>query len=455
MSSNQLTNLNDLITEVQPSCIFNGGSDEYYLLIALKLALKGEASTFPNPVVGSIIVYEGEHSFESKSEDNKLIAGIGYHQKYGEAHAEVNAIENAKAFFENHKDKLKGAKTDEEFFQECSIYVSLEPCDHQGQTGPCSDLIIKHKFKKVIFAAHDPNPKVAGKGIEKIIKAGIAVTKPEELDPRIIKKANYTNRAFFKYIQKQEPWITVKIASTNDGRMITSQDEPRWISNSNSRKLVHRLRSCNKKLITGINTVIQDDPEMNIRYTEAELDLYEINQPQRIILSSHKSFSEEDKTQLKIFHTNDKLKAPLEFSVKTQSKEQPKSKYYKEPAEGTIQFGKPSETTDKDFDYQDLETLVKDISKDNTAPIMIEAGPKLSAAFLENKLIDEIVHFEPIKEKTAVLDYAKRIINSYQEKYQGIIDEINIDNVFISIIQGNDGESSDICLKIPIGNYLK
>lgn len=317
----------------------------------LELAKLGESKAFPNPIVGAVIVFEDPETGE------ETIVGEGFHRAYGEAHAEQNAFE----------------LTREEFFKNSSIYVSLEPCAHEGKTPACADLIIKHGFKKLVYVLEDPNPLVSGKGIEKIKAAGIEVLGPEELllearkqsedlatsCQEVLDKAKYLNRKFLKWITSKKPWVTLKIALTADGRMVTAPDEPRWITNAESRKLVHRMRSTHQLLITGIGTVLADDPQMNVRHSAEDLGLADISQPKKLILKSSRDFSDEQRSELKIFQDGDVGEARIS----------------------------------EDGDYNSLEELISEMAKHGYGSIMVEAGPKLSKAFQDEGLVDELIHF--------------------------------------------------------------
>ena len=406
---------------------YQGGSDEYYLKIAMELAKKGESLCYPNPIVGSIIVYEGKHSFELDLKEHgvasgdfivdKLIVGYGYHKKFGDSHAEPNAIENAEKFYQANKDKL-GVDSLGEFFNNCDIYVSLEPCCHEGKTAPCSKLIIDKKFKRLIYAMNDPNPKVDGKGLEEIKKTGIEIKGPADLNFNLAREALYLNRKFYQWITHKKPWITIKIASKSNGSMITEPNEDRWITNKESRKEVHRMRSANQVLITGINTVLEDDPELNVRHSAKELSLDSISQPQRIILKSEKDFTDSQRKELKIFKESKDIKKAIEYKIR------------KTPEQAG------------NFDFENLEAFLNSQVENNTGSIMIEAGPSLSDAFLKTGLVNEIVHFQPIEDLNKDIE---KIKSFYTEK--GL--EIKEENIqAIKIETDADRGGGDICLKI-------
>ncbi len=211
--------------------------DEKYMLICLELAKKGIRNVAPNPMVGCVIVYKNQ------------IIGEGYHQKYGENHAEVNAINSV-----SNKDLLK----------ECTLYVNLEPCAHFGKTPPCSNLIIESKIPKVVVGCIDSFSKVAGKGIQKMKEAGIEVVvgvlEKESLD---------LNKRFFTFHNKKRPYIILKWAETKDGFIDvdrTKQTTPdNWITTQQSKKLVHQWRSEEQAIMIGTNTALNDNPQLNVR----------------------------------------------------------------------------------------------------------------------------------------------------------------------------------------------
>jgi len=209
---------------------------EQYINRCIELARNGLGTTYPNPLVGSVIVHNG------------TIIGEGWHQKAGEAHAEVNAVNSVQ---------------DKSLLSEATIYVSLEPCSHFGKTPPCSDLIIHHKIPNVVVGTVDPFAKVAGNGIRKLVEAGKNVT------VGILENdCNELNKRFFTFHQKKRPYIILKWAESQDGFIAPlhkDQQEPVWISNTYSRQLVHKWRSEEQAILVGTQTVIDDNPKLNTR----------------------------------------------------------------------------------------------------------------------------------------------------------------------------------------------
>lgn len=227
---------------------------EKYMKRCVELAKNGLGTTYPNPLVGSVIVYE-----------NKII-GEGWHKKSGEAHAEVIAINSVK---------------DKSLLKKATIYVSLEPCSHFGKTPPCCDLILEHKIPKVVIGTQDPNIKVSGKGIKKMIEAGAMVT-----IGILEAECNELNKRFFTFHKKKRPYIILKWAQTNDGFIApilrstnvgTKERKPVWITNVYSRQLVHKWRSEEQAILVGTQTVLDDNPKLNVRDWSG-------NSPIRIVL---------------------------------------------------------------------------------------------------------------------------------------------------------------------------
>jgi diaminohydroxyphosphoribosylaminopyrimidine deaminase / 5-amino-6-(5-phosphoribosylamino)uracil reductase len=209
-------------------------TDKQFMQRALQLARLGAGTVSPNPMVGCVIVHEGK------------IIGEGYHQKYGEAHAEVNAVNSV---------------LDKSILSKSTVYVTLEPCSHFGKTPPCADLLIKHQVKKVIICNHDPNPLVAGQGIEKLRQAGVEVeTGVLEQEGRAL------NKRFFTFIEKQRPYIILKWAESADGFIAKKNYEVVQISNLLSRRFVHKMRAENDAIMVGTNTARYDNPRLDTRF---------------------------------------------------------------------------------------------------------------------------------------------------------------------------------------------
>jgi diaminohydroxyphosphoribosylaminopyrimidine deaminase/5-amino-6-(5-phosphoribosylamino)uracil reductase len=212
---------------------------EKYMRRCIELAELGAGSVSPNPMVGAVIVHDEQ------------IIGEGYHRQYGQAHAEVNAINQVFADFEDAEELLKKS----------TIYVSLEPCAHYGKTPPCADLIIKHQIPKVVVGCRDPFEQVNGKGVDKLKAAGVKV-KSGVLEA----ECKWLNRRFFTRVQKRRPYIILKWAQTDDGFIAPADKSQFWITGDESRRLVHKWRSEEDAILVGKNTAAIDNPQLNLRY---------------------------------------------------------------------------------------------------------------------------------------------------------------------------------------------
>lgn len=303
--------------------------DETYMKRALELAQKGLGHVAPNPMVGCVIVL------------GEKIISEGFHQKYGEAHAEVNAIKNLPENFD-----LSG----------CALYVNLEPCSHHGKTPPCADLIVSKKFKKVIIGSLDPNPLVAGKGIQKIKAAGIEV-----VTGVLEKECRELNKRFFIFQEKKRPYIILKWAQTADGFIskdpLPKNKEESWITGEKSKVLVHQWRSEEQAILVGTNTVINDDPELTTRLVSGK-------NPIRIVLDKDLKLN----SNYKIF--NDASET-LVFTGKEKSSEK------------NIKFIRI------DFSKNILPQILEKLFELNISSILVEGGAKLLQSFIDKNQWDE------------------------------------------------------------------
>jgi diaminohydroxyphosphoribosylaminopyrimidine deaminase/5-amino-6-(5-phosphoribosylamino)uracil reductase len=221
-------------------------SDREHMQHALDLAEQGRGRTSPNPMVGCVVVRDD------------AVIGEGYHRRAGEPHAEVNAVEAA--------SEITGA----------SVYVTLEPCSHEGRTGPCTDFLIEHKPARVVVAMHDPNPKVAGAGIFKLRDAGI------DVDVGLLEaEARALNETYIKYITTGTPFVVAKCGMSLDGKIATHTGDSKWVTGEASRHLVHQLRNEVDAIMVGSRTVMLDDPSLTTR-----LENGRIKDPTRIILDA-------------------------------------------------------------------------------------------------------------------------------------------------------------------------
>jgi diaminohydroxyphosphoribosylaminopyrimidine deaminase / 5-amino-6-(5-phosphoribosylamino)uracil reductase len=212
---------------------------------ALHLAAKGRRQTSPNPMVGAVVVKDGR------------VLAEGYHEKYGQPHAEVNALRQA-------GDAAHGA----------TLYVTLEPCNHQGKTPPCVDAILDSGVVQVVIGMKDPNPLVNGKGIYRLQSRGIKVTVGV-----LENHCRNLNEVYIHYITTGKPLVTLKMAQTLDGRIATSTGHSKWISSEDSRVIAHRLRGRHDAVLVGIGTLLADDPQLSVRHVRGPA-------PHRIIMDS-------------------------------------------------------------------------------------------------------------------------------------------------------------------------
>lgn len=332
-------------------------SDELFMGEALKLALKGTGYVSPNPRVGAVIVRNGE------------IIGKGWHKAYGSAHAEIEAINNAGL----------------ESFEDCTIYVNLEPCAHHGKTPPCVDTLIEKKFSRVVIGMEDPNPQVAGKGIEKLQSAGIEVT----LDT-LHNDCLWINRSFSKHITTNLPYLAVKSAQTLDGFIATQRGESKWITSEESRKAGHALRATFDAVMVGKNTASVDNPQLTVRHSAGR-------NPWRVVLDT-------------------KLSLPLGLNIFT---DEFREKTIVACSAEALQTRKANTLTIagvKLLDVRigidgriDVGNLLSRLSSEfNIASVLCEGGAETFSAFAEANLIDEMHIFSaPIIIGTGISAFSK------------------------------------------------
>ncbi|PQJ30514.1 riboflavin biosynthesis protein RibD [Nonlabens arenilitoris] len=235
-------------------------TEEKYMQRCLQLAQNGLGTTYPNPLVGSVIVSE-----------NDQIIGEGWHLKSGEPHAEVNAVRDA---------EKKGY--DGDAFAKATLYVNLEPCSHTGKTPPCATMIVQKGFKKVVVGTLDPHDKVAGKGVALLIEAGIEV-----IVGVLENECNDLNKRFFTFHSKQRPYVILKWAETSDGFIAPetkNEQKPVWITNPYSRQVSHQLRAQENAILVGSKTVIDDNPSLTSRDWSGD-------HPTRVVLDSRNSIT--------------------------------------------------------------------------------------------------------------------------------------------------------------------
>ena len=309
--------------------------DKYYMKLAMDLAKKGKGKVNPNPMVGAVIVKENR------------IMGQGYHEYYGGAHAEVNAFKDA-------TEDVEGS----------ALYVTLEPCSHYGSTPPCVDKIIDMKIKKVIIGSVDPNPLISGKGIEKLVEAGIEVVVGV-----LENECKELNEVFMKYIVEKRPFVIMKTAMSLDGKIATKTGESKWITGSKAREKVHQLRNEVSGIMVGVNTVIVDDPELTCRIENGK-------SPVRIIIDSKlripinsKVLKNQDISRTIIATTNQA------DAIKKRELEEKQIKIiFVESLEGRV----------------DLQVLMLKLADEKIDSILLEGGSTLNFSALKQSIVDKV-----------------------------------------------------------------
>jgi diaminohydroxyphosphoribosylaminopyrimidine deaminase/5-amino-6-(5-phosphoribosylamino)uracil reductase len=311
--------------------------------LALRLAKRGRYSASPNPNVGCVITNKhGE------------IVGTGYHARAGEPHAEIHALKEA-------GDQAIGG----------TAYVTLEPCCHQGKTGPCTQALIDAKISCVVIAMQDPNPLVAGKGMEELHAHGIHVT-----DSILKEQAETLNRGFIKRMSQGLPWVTVKMATSMDGRTSLSNGQSKWITSDHARKDVQKLRASCDAILTGIGTVLADDPSLNVRFNSEQLGIDgSVIQPYRVVIDP----------DLKI-HPDAKL-LHLEGKALIFAKEGVDSSKFR-AIENCEVIYMPEESG-----KFNLQRVLKKLSALEVNTVMVEAGPSLVGKLIDSKLVDELINY--------------------------------------------------------------
>jgi diaminohydroxyphosphoribosylaminopyrimidine deaminase/5-amino-6-(5-phosphoribosylamino)uracil reductase len=312
--------------------------DEYFMKMALYLAKKGRGYTSPNPMVGAVIVKDGQ------------VKGRGYHQSIGEAHAEVNAIANA-------GPGAKGA----------TLYVNLEPCNHTGRTPPCTRKILEAGIKRVVFAMEDPNT-TAGGGAALLKKHGVEVRKGV-----CEKSAQRLNEAFIKYVQTKRPFVILKCAATLDGRIATRIGDSKWVTGEKARRFVHQLRHAVDAILVGIGTIQADDPSLTTRLGSRKgLD------PVRIVLDTHLSISPDAKI-LKLDSDSDTI-----LVTGNKIEEDKKKRVQKK---GVRLIRQPAAS-----DQIDLNLLMDQLGSMGITSLLIEGGSRVIASAFGSGIVDKI-HF--------------------------------------------------------------
>ncbi len=303
--------------------------DEYYMRQALELALRGMGKTTPNPMVGCVIVKDGE------------IVGRGWHDHLGGLHAEAAALLDA-------GEKARGA----------AAYVSLEPCSHQGRQPPCAPALVRAGIARCVAALGDPNPKVSGRGFQILEDAGIEVTRGV-----LEKEAAWLNRGFLSLQVRHRPWVTLKAAISADGSMALANGASQWITGEDARAAVHMLRSENDAILVGSGTLFHDNPALTVRHVEGL-------SPRPVIVSGSLEWLAEGEKYAAL------REETLIFSVQGQSvPEKWVSRVHLVPPDAA---GHP-----------DLNAVLEKLGELGLARLLVEAGGKTCSSFIESGLADE------------------------------------------------------------------
>lgn len=308
--------------------------DKDYMKRALELAAKGRGWTNPNPMVGAVIVKDGR------------IIGEGYHHKCGELHAERDALKNC-------TEDPKGA----------TIYVTLEPCCHYGKQPPCVNAILEAGITKVVCGSGDPNPKVAGKGLQLLRDAGVEVVEHVLEDECLA-----LNEIFFHYITTKRPYVALKYAMSRDGKIACATGESQWITGETARAHVHELRNAYAGILVGVGTVLQDNPQLTCRMEGGK-------NPVRIVCDTH-------------------LKTPLQATLVTTAKEVPtiiataeQDKLKQQPY---LDAGCEVLTLPLKEGHIDLEALLTELGKKELDSVLVEGGGRLNWSFVNQRLVQKV-----------------------------------------------------------------
>ena len=311
-------------------------NDIEFMQRALTLAEQGRGRTSPNPMVGCVVVRDG------------VILGEGYHAKAGEPHAEVHAIRVATA----NGGTIEGA----------TLYVTLEPCCHEGRTPPCTDLLIRHHPARVVVAMHDPNPKVSGEGIFQLRNAGFMV----EVG-LLENEARLLNEAFCKFITTGMPFVIAKCGMSLDGKIATRTGDSRWVTGETSRLMVHALRNEVDAILVGSRTVMLDDPSLTTRLPEGK-----VKDPIRILLDADNYLD----SNARVFHSEST--APTWVALPDDSTFEGADDIIRIPAgPGGL----------------DMRVLMKKLAERGVMSVLIEGGGATLASAFEAEIVDKVVFF--------------------------------------------------------------
>jgi len=316
--------------------------DELFMTECLLLAQKGAGFVSPNPMVGAVVVRGGK------------VISRGYHKKFGGPHAEVNALRSSGG-------SVRGA----------TLYVNLEPCNFYGKTPPCTDLIISSRVRRVVVGTKDPNPVVAGEGIQALRRAGI------DVDVGVLDaECRKLNEFFFKFITSGLPYVTLKLAQTLDGKIADKHGNSKWISNASSRTLTHYLRSRYDAVLVGANTVIVDNPRLTVRHVEGR-------DPMRIVVSKRLSIS----PGARVFSQRRAARRVVFTGANAVRRQRRKIMQLKRKNVEVIEL-----SSDGNEDLS-LNRVLRILGERGISSLLVEGGATTFSMFLNQNCVDKIMFF--------------------------------------------------------------
>jgi len=311
-----------------------------YMALALREAKRGRGRTSPNPMVGCVIVRRGE------------VVGVGHHSRVGAAHAEIAALRRA-------GPEARGA----------DVYVNLEPCDHEGRTGPCTEALIQAKVRRVVVGIKDPNPLVNGRGLRRLRRAGIVVETGVLAD-----ECRHLNEAFELAMRRSRPLVVAKIAQSLDGRVATRQGESQWITGAKARQAGHRLRNELDAIVVGVGTVLADDPRLTCRVRGGR-------DPIRIILDTHARTS----PRANVVRASKRSKAPTWIFVGPEASSRRRAALERAGAQVTATRLKGGRIA--------LLPLLETLHQRQLVSLLVEGGPSVLGSFFDAERVDKIHAF--------------------------------------------------------------
>lgn len=348
---------------------------------ALFLAEKARGRTSPNPMVGAVLVKGGQ------------IVGEGYHRAAGRDHAEIVAIKKAKG------DSRRA-----------TLYVSLEPCCHTGNTQPCAEAIIKAGIRKVVYAVKDPDPRVSGRGARALRRAGVEV-----VSGLLSKQARHLNEQFFGYHENGRPFVILKYAQSLDGRIATSSGESKWITGPEARKFAHQLRADVDAVLVGSATVRKDDSALTVRHVRGA-------NPYRVIVTSSLKLPR----KCRLLNENDDSRTIIATCSS------PDRRSFARRGKGNLIFWQVRPTRDGLLDVADL---VRKADLFGLQSLLVEGGARLATSFLKAGLVDKLVVFTAPtvigRGVEAIGELGVRRLCDAVEVTQGSFTTLGRDSVFI------------------------